>query len=60
MPLKVVSNEADGSYVLTFQDGQKVKADILVLAIPCSVYADIAFEGAVIPLERLAAIKNVH
>ncbi len=56
--LTSVSKEAE--YVLTFQDGQKVKADIVVLSIPCSVYAGIAFEANTIPSEKLAAIKNVQ
>jgi len=59
-PLKIVSKNGDNSYILTFQDDQKVKADILVLAIPCSVYEEIVFEDKVLPLETLEAIKNVH
>jgi monoamine oxidase len=60
MPLKEVSKALDGSYTLGFPDGQKVKADILVLAIPCSVYETIAFEEGVIPKDRLEAIKDVR
>lgn len=59
-PLKQVTKAEDGSFALTFQDGQKVKADIVVLAIPCSVYETIVFEDNVIGLERLEAIKNVQ
>ena len=46
-------------FTLTFHDGLKVQADILVLAIPCSVYASIDFEENVIPFEQLQAIKSV-
>ena len=60
MPLVDISKEHDGSFLLTFKEGQKVKADILVLAIPCSVYEEIVFQKNVLPLERLEAIKNVH
>ncbi|KAF3362698.1 Uncharacterized protein PHSC3_000685 [Chlamydiales bacterium STE3] len=60
MPLTKVSISSDGPYVLKFRDGRTVKADILVLAIPCSVYGDIQFEEAVIGRERLEAIKSVH
>lgn len=47
------------SFLLTFEDGQEVEADFLVLAIPCSVYENITFEQ-VIPLDRLKAIENVR
>lgn len=60
MPLKKVSKNKDHSYLLTFQNHQKVKADLLVLAIPCSVYEDILFEENTIPSQRLEAIKRVQ
>jgi len=60
MPLVAVSQAADGVYLLTFQNGEKVKADILVLAMPCSVYEDITFDKEVIPEEQLEAIRSVH
>lgn len=59
-PLTAVSKREDGSYSLAFQNKQKEIADILILAIPCSVYTDIAFETTVLPIERLEAIKNVQ
>lgn len=37
-----------------------MKADIVVLAIPCSVYEKIFFEENVIALDRLEAIKSVQ
>lgn len=58
MPLVAVSKNS--SYELLFQNGDKVQADILVLAIPCSVYEDIAFSGNAIPEERLRAIQSVQ
>jgi monoamine oxidase len=58
-PLKEVSKDSEGSFVLTFQDDQQVKADRLVLAIPCSVYDEILFGEKVLPLERLEAIKSI-
>ncbi len=59
-PLLSVSKDGKGSYLLTFQDGEQVQADILVLAIPCSVYAGIQFEDHIIPEEKLSAIKKVQ
>lgn len=58
--LTKVSRNEDGAFRLVFQEGQEVKADLLVLAIPCSVYEKIIFEERVIPLERLKAIQNVQ
>jgi monoamine oxidase len=60
MPLVAVSKALDGSYDLLFQNDQKAKADIVVLAIPCSVYSMITFGKNLIPEERLEAIKNVQ
>jgi len=60
MPLTQVAKDIDNSFILTFLDGQKVKADILVLAMPCSVYDNIIFEKDIIALERLEAIKRVQ
>jgi monoamine oxidase len=60
MPLIKVAKSQDGSFMLTFQNGEEVKADILVLAIPCSVYEDIAFEENVIPSQKLDAIRAVQ
>lgn len=57
--LKRVSKKEDGPYVLAFNDGLKVNADILVLALPCSVYADIEFEGNALPPQKLKAIRSV-
>jgi monoamine oxidase len=58
-PLTRVSKQANGSYLLTFQDGQMTHADLLILAIPCSTFADITFDDTVIPSERLDAIKAI-
>lgn len=57
--LKAVSRTSSNSYLLTFNTGKQVVADILVLAIPCSVYRDIKVSDDVIPSDRLIAIKNV-
>lgn len=59
-PLKRISKNLDRSFALVFQNGRTVKANTLILAIPCSVYEDIVFEDNVLPLERLQAIKNVQ
>lgn len=59
-PLKMISKDADDAFVLTFQDDLTIKADILVLAIPCSVYEGIVFKESVLSLEQLEAIKKVQ
>jgi len=60
MPLMNVSKDQEGCFELIFQNGAAVKADILVLAIPCSVYQDIAFAENVIPSQKLNAIRNIQ
>jgi len=56
--LKSVSQNSNGQYLLSFEDGEKTEADILILAIPCSVFNDIEFNNT-IPSNTLEAIKNV-
>lgn len=60
MPLRKVSKNQNGSYTLSFQNQETVVADILILAIPCSVYEDILFEPEVIPDEKLKAIQSIR
>lgn len=57
--LQSVSKTINGTFLLTFQNGQQEIADILVLALPCSVYEDIEFGDEVIPPKRLSQIQNV-
>lgn len=57
-PLKRVAKDKQ-SYVLTFKNNT-VKADIVILAIPCSVYKDILFAEDVVPNKKLLAIQNVE
>jgi monoamine oxidase len=59
-PLRSVSKNLDGSFDLSFQNGQHETADILILAMPCSVYKDITFEKGVIQESRLSEIMNVQ
>ncbi len=58
MPLAKVAKSQSG-FLLTFQNGEEVKADIVVLSMPCSVYQQIAFEN-VIPSPKLEAIQNIQ
>ncbi len=60
MPLCAVKKTAEQRYHLTFQDGQEILADLLVLANPCSTYSDINFEADIMPADKLAAIRQVH
>lgn len=59
--LKEVSKDPAGNsrFKLTFDDGEEVNADVLVLAIPCSVYKTIYFDEEIISLDRLKTIQNV-
>ena len=59
MPLTHVSEEVDGTYALVFENGQKVRADILILAIPCSVFEQIEFQEDLLDKERLDAMKSL-
>lgn len=60
MPLTKVVKSKNDSFQLTFQNGIKVEADILVLAIPCSVYENITFESGIIPDPKLEAIRKIQ
>ncbi len=57
-PLVAVSKNKN-AYNLQFSDGAIVTTDILVLAIPCSVYKDINFAHDVLPQDKLAAFATV-
>lgn len=59
MPLKQVSKDPKGAYLLTFAKGHQVKADKLVLAIPSSLYGDISFDEDVLPPKKLEAFKKM-
>src|SRR5262249_46622083 len=58
MPLTKIVKAKEG-FTLFF-DHQVVYADILVLAIPCSVYDQILFEKDIIEPDRLQAIQRVQ
>mgnify|MGYP000423241632 CR=1 FL=1 len=51
--------KADGKYLLQFKSGSQVTADIVVLAMPCSVYNDIDIDSKVIPAEQRKAIESI-
>lgn len=57
--LKSVERLDSGHYLLSFQNGQRVRAEIIVLAVPCSVYESIQFSENVIPRRTLEEIKRV-
>lgn len=60
MPLQSVVMNTAGKYILTFPENIEVEADVIVLAIPCSVFTDIHFGKGVIPETKLSAIKNIQ
>ncbi len=57
--LTKISKNSEGTFTLTFDNVENVKADILVLAIPCSIYKDIHFENSAIPFDRLECISSI-
>lgn len=59
MPLVSIAKNEQDKYILTFENGSTTTTDILVLAMPCPVYNDIAFTQNVIPADRLAAIRSI-
>ncbi len=59
-PLCAVSRvENADEYRLTFLDGTSITADIVVLAIPASVLADIAIDDSIIDGERMATMGSI-
>lgn len=60
MPLAKVAKRKDGAFQLTFKNGEQVDADIVVLAMPCSVYEQIIFESDIIDFQKLETIRNVQ
>lgn len=59
-PLRSMHKTVHGDYQLRFEGGKTVQADLVVMAIPCSVYGDIEIDEQVIPKERLNAIQAVR
>jgi len=57
--LTSVTKNESGIFTLQFQDGNCVQADIVIMAIPCSTYANITFGDDVLPQDQLANIRNV-
>ncbi len=58
-PLSSIEKNSQG-YQLVFTNGEKKTADIVVLAVPSSVYSDIGFGEDVIPEDRLDAMKKIE
>jgi len=59
-PLIKIKKNEQGSYQLLFRNGEQTICDRVVLAIPASVYQDIAFEDEVIPSEKLQSIRSIR
>lgn len=57
MPLKALLRH-NGTYELIFPE-KTLKADIVLLAIPCTVYQDINF-SSIIPQKQLQSIQQLH
>lgn len=60
MPLNKIGKDREGLFNLTFGNGQKIKCDILILAIPCSIYKTIIFEEEVISAQKLENIRKIQ
>jgi monoamine oxidase len=59
-PLIAIDKNRDGTYLLTFQDGNTVAADIVVLTMPCPVYNDISISHAAMPPATKKAIASIE
>ncbi|PIS01337.1 MAG: FAD-dependent oxidoreductase [Chlamydiae bacterium CG10_big_fil_rev_8_21_14_0_10_35_9] len=59
MPLTKISKNIDDKYILTFEGGNQVVADVLILAIPCSVFERIDFQINDIDKNRFNVMKNL-
>ncbi|MDQ5940512.1 MAG: monoamine oxidase [Candidatus Dependentiae bacterium] len=57
--LTAVVTNSDKSMTLTFNSSTQVVADIVVLAIPCSLFGGITFDAATLPADRVQAISQV-
>lgn len=60
MALKKVARGQNHPLQLTFQNGEQADADIVVLAIPCSVYEQIDFEQEIIPSQKLDQMRAIR
>ncbi len=57
--LTAVLTNPDKTMTLTFNSASQVSADIVVLALPCSLYGGITFDAATLPADRVQAISQV-
>lgn len=58
--LEAVTRNEDGTYHLSFKDGSVHEADIVILTVPCPVYASIQFADSILSEERLNAIASIQ
>lgn len=54
-----ITKDVDSSFLLLFENGKEIRAETVVLAIPCSVYEDISFEKNVIPEKKLLEMRSI-
>ncbi len=59
MPLTKISKNTQDKYILSFEDGNQVMADVVILAIPCSVFQQIDFQIKDLDINRLDTMKNM-
>lgn len=59
MPLTKISKDLHEKYILTFANGNQVMADVLILAVPCSVFQQIDFQISDIEISHLNNMKNL-
>ncbi len=60
MPLTSIEKTQGGKYLLTFQDHTNALYDIVILAIPCSLYKTIHCKDNVIPKERKHLLDSMQ
>jgi len=55
-----LAKNPEGSYLLTFQQGNTVVADIVILTMPCPVYKDISISEEAIPGKKRLEIESME
>jgi len=58
-PVCSITYTENGSYLITFDDGSKVTADIIIMTVPCSVYDNIMIDAQIITPEDLATMASI-
>jgi monoamine oxidase len=58
--LQIIEKKSDGTYLLTFKNGNHTHADLLILTMPCPVYKNVSISDNVIPTEKRLKIEGIQ